>query len=531
MKKPQRAFLQHRAATFTRHAVADCLAVALRRIGFLVSVLIGGLVIAGCAANAPPFTVAADIPPQWYAPLPPASADTGTPALSATSSLPHNGSLTSLSQWWQQQHDPLLVELIDAAQAVSPSVITARSNIAQAQASRATSEAALLPILDASASLGRNLSAPINRAVPPISNLSQLALQTSWELDLFGQNRASVEADNQRLLGTEALWHEARVSVAAEVANLYYSLRACLKLLQVAHADAGSRAETARLIALVTQAGFEAPATAALARASAAESRARVTQQRALCDLDVKALVALTGSNEPTLRKKIAETANAPTQGITDVSSVPAEVLGQRPDVYSAARALASASFEVSSARAQRYPRLSISGAIAGNRVRSRTLNQNFDTWSIGPVALSVPLFDGGASQANFEAAKARYEEAAGKYRGTVRQAVREVEEALVNLQSSADRDADTAVAQAGYRASFTGTEARYAAGLASLVELEESRRSLLLAQSAVINLERERRSAWIALYRALGGGWSGAEPPVKPLVPDMPESALPRAP
>ena len=515
-----------------RHAGADFLAAALTRLSVLVSVLVSGLVLAGCAASAPPLIVAADAPPQWYAPLPPASASTGTPVLGAASSLPHNGSLTSLSQWWQQQHDPLLVELIDAAQVVSPSVITARSNIAQAQASRAASEAALLPSLDASASLSRNLSAPINRTVPPISNLGQIGLQTSWELDLFGQNRASVEADNQRLLGTEALWHDARVSVAAEVANLYYSLRACGKLLQVAHADAGSRAESARLIALVTQAGFEAPATAALARASAAESRARVTQQGAACELDVKALVALTASKEPALRQKLAQTAgDAPQQGFTDIASVPAEVLGQRPDVYSAARALAGASFEVSSARAQRYPRLSIGGAIAGNRVRSRTLNQNFDAWSIGPLALSVPLFDGGASQANLEAAKARYEETAGKYRATVRQAVREVEEALVNLQSSADRGTDTAVAQEGYRASFAGTEARYAAGLASLVELEESRRTLLLAQSAVINLEKERRGAWIALYRALGGGWTSAAPPVKPLVPDRPESALRRAP
>ena len=537
MRKPQRAFPQHRAATFIRHAVADFLAVALRRIGFLVSVLVGGLVIAGCAANAPPFTVAADVPPQWYAPLPPASAsaDASKPALSASSSLPHNGSLTSLSQWWQQQHDPLLVELIDAAQIVSPSVITARANIAQAQATRAASEALLQPTLDASASLSRNLSAPINRAVPPISNLGQLGLQTSWELDLFGKNRASVEADKQRLLGTQALWHDARVSVAAEVANRYYSLRACAKLLQVAQADAGSRAESARLIALVTQAGFEAPATAALARASAAEGRARVTQQGALCEVDVKALVALSALEEPSLRQKLAQTADdAPQQGFTDISSVPAEVLGQRPDVFSAAHELTGASFEVSSARAQRYPRLSIGGAIAGNRVRSRTLNQDFNTWSIGPVALSVPLFDGGASRAHLEAAKARYEEAAGKYRSTVRQAVREVEEALVNLQSSADRGTDTAVAEAGYRASFSGTQARHTAGLASLVELEESRRTLLSAQSAVINLERERRSAWVALYRAMGGGWTSAAapaPPAGPVAFDMPAPAAPRAP
>jgi multidrug efflux system outer membrane protein len=210
------------------------------------------------------------------------------------------------------------------------------------------------------------------------------------------------------------------------------------------------------------------------------------------------------------------------------ISGVPAEVLAQRPDVYSASRSLAAASFEVGSARAQRYPRLSIAGSILTNRSRTRVFNQNFDTWSVGPLALTVPLFDGGASQANLEAAKARYEEAAGKYRGAVRQAVHEVEEALVNLQSATDRAGDTGAAAEGYRASFTGTEARYKAGLASLVELEESRRTLLASQSAVLNLERESRSAWIALYRALGGGWSTASPHAAPMAFDIPVSALP---
>lgn len=480
--------------------------------------------LAGCAATAPDATVSIAAPPKWYAPLPAVSAP-----VSPTSSLPHNGSLTALSQWWQQQNDPLLVELIEAAQVVSPSVVTARANIEQALATLAASEATLLPTLDATSSLSRSLAGPINRTVPPISNAGFLGLQSSWELDLFGQNRASVEADKERLQGTQALWHDARVSIAAEVANQYYSLRACEKLLQVTQADAHSRLETARLTALAAKAGFEAPATAALARASSAESKARATQQGALCALNVKALVALTALDEPTLLQKLAQPwADTPQQGIADISSVPAEVLAQRPDVYTAARALTAASFEVGSARAQRYPRLTIGGSIAANRTRSRTFNQNFETWSIGPIALSVPLFDGGASQANLEAAKARYEEAVGKYRGTVRQAVREVEEALVNLQSSADRSGDTATAAAGYRASFAGTEARYKAGLASLVELEDSRRTLLQSQSAVINLDKEHRGAWIGLYRALGGGWTSAAPPANPMVFDIPESALP---
>ncbi|MES2414281.1 MAG: efflux transporter outer membrane subunit [Pseudomonadota bacterium] len=481
--------------------------------------------LAGCTATVPPSTVPIAAPAQWYASLP-----EGTAVMnSATSSLPHNGSLTSLAQWWQQQNDPLLVELINAAQGVSPSVITARAHIEQAMATRVASEATLLPTLDATASLSRSQSAPFNRTTLPPSNVAQVGLQTSWEMDLFGANRASLAADKERLQGAEALWHDARVSVAAEVANQYYSRRACEKLLAVAGSDMQSRSETARLTAMVAKAGFEAPATAALARASAAESNSRLTQQRTLCDIDVKALVALTAIPEPELRAKLLQSpADVTQQPIPEISNVPAEVLEQRPDVFNAARELTAASFEVGSARAQRYPRLSLAGSIATNRAKTRNFSQSYDTWSFGPLALTVPLFDGGASEANLEAAKARYGEAAGKYRGTVRQAVREVEEALVNLQGTSDRSADTVVAAEGYRASFAGTEARYKAGLASLVELEESRRTLLSAQSAVVNLDRERRSAWIALYRALGGGWTTSAPDAAPMVFEIPPSALP---
>jgi len=498
--------------------------------GFFAVFLLTGitLVFTGCAVNAPPPTVAVAAPPQWYATLP--KAVPGSAAITSATSLPHNGSLSSLSQWWQQQNDALLVDMISAAQIVSPSVISARSNIQQAQASLTASNAALLPTLDAVGNFSRSKSAPLNRNTPaPISKAGQLSLQTNWEIDLFGQNEASLNADSERLLGSEALWHEARILVAAEVASQYYGLRACEQLLTVTSADARSRFETSRLTDLLTKAGFGAPATAALARATAAEGNNRVTQQRAECDVSVKALVALTGWSEPDLRQKLAQSPAAPPQqGMADISSVPADVLSQRPDVYSAARALNAASFEVGSARAQRYPRLSIGGNIAANRFNSRGFTQRFNTWSIGPVALSVPLFDGGAADANVDAAKARYEEAAGKYRGVVRQAVREVEEALVTLQSTADRGSDTLVAAEGYRASFAGTEARYKAGLASLVELEEARRALLAAQSAVVLLERERRSAWIALYKALGGGWSTAAPHPTPMIFGIPEAFLP---
>ena len=94
------------------------------------------------------------------------------------------------------------------------------------------------------------------------------------------------------------------------------------------------------------------------------------------------------------------------------------------------------------------------------------------------------------------------------RYRASARQAVREVEEALVNLESARRRGEDARIAVEGYRTSFAATESLYRSGLGSLIELEDQRRVTLAAEIALVNLQRERIAAWIALYRALGGGW-----------------------
>lgn len=462
------------------------------------------LVLGACALQAPPDQVSANMPSQWFAPL---------PAQVQAAGLPHNGTLTDLSQWWQQQGDPLLVELISAAQAVSPTIATARSRIEQARATRVAAGAALLPSLDASASASRGRSQQATGpGTPPVTTTTQVGLQTAWEIDVFGGRRSGRDAASERLAGARAQWHDARVSVAAEVANQYYSLRTCRQLATVTQSDASSRAETARLSNLSTQAGFTAPATDALARASAAEASARATQQRAQCELDIKALVALTGLAEPDLRQKAAQAPEPRAQAaMFSIASVPADALTQRPDVFSAEREVAAASADVGSAQAERYPRLTLSGSIGSARFRAGGVTTTLDTWSIGPLALTLPLFDGGRRAADTDAARARYEEAAALYRARVRQAVREVEEALVNLQSTAAREGDAQTAVAGYRASFTGTEARYRNGLASLVELEDARRAQLGAETTLASLQRERLSAWVALYRAMGGGWTPA--------------------
>ena len=183
------------------------------------------LALAGCAVQGPPASVAAPAPANWHAPL------------------PHNGSLPDLANWWQQQGDALLVELITDAQQVSPTIATARTRIVQSRADRVASGAALGPVLDATGSVVRTSQ----QSAQPGGTTSQAALQASWEIDVFGANRATRDAAQERLDSAQAGWHDARVSVAAEVANQYYSLRACRAQQSVAEQDAASRSDSARL--------------------------------------------------------------------------------------------------------------------------------------------------------------------------------------------------------------------------------------------------------------------------------------------
>lgn len=450
--------------------------------------------LAGCASTTGPATaplaVAADTG-AWQAPL------------------PHGGRAAELASWWRGFDDAVLPQLIDAAQAASPTLTSARARIERARATLAASDAATRPRVDAVGAVQRARSVP----EAPAASSAALGLQAGWELDLFGGVAASQRASTQRLRGAEAGWHDARVSLAADVATAYLNLRSCEAQLQQAQADAASREATARLTDQSAAAGFTAPADAALARAGAAQARSQARAQQAQCDTLIKGLVELTDRPEPALRQQLAAgTARVPqAHGITTVA-LPAQLLQQRPDLAEASANVLAAAADVAAARADERPRLSFNGSLQLASLRSAGVSTNGSVWSIGPLQLSLPLFDGGSRRAATAAQQAAYDEAVAQLQGGVRRALREVESALVALDATAARERDVAAAAVDFEASLTATEARQRGGLASLLDLEAARRNAVQARSAVIELQRERAAAWIALYRSLGGGWTPAD-------------------
>lgn len=477
-----------------------------------VGLSISLLLLSGCGMVVKTFKPAPP-PASWTEPLPSAQA--------------HDGKLSELKNWWQQFNDPELIKLIEAAQAVSADIEAAKARIVASQAAVAVTEAQLLPSINAEASASRSK----NGVVFPTANAVSGDVNASWELDVWGKNKADNNEEQAKLTSVKALWHDARIIVAAETAKQYINFRLCENLTDIAQKNADSTNKTEQLSQLTAKAGFLASSSLSQSEGQAAEAANQLKRQLLQCTLIVKSLVAITAIPEPELRDILAKNARIiPMPAGIAVATVPAKMLEQRPDVLSAERNVAAASFEINYAVAQRYPRLSLAGSIGltyDTSARNLVFNRRGTaldglTWSIGPLAVSLPLFDAGVREANIDAAKAQYEAAKSVYESVVRNAVREVEEALATLNSTTLREIDVRKAANQFEISYKASEARYQASLANLFELEEARRESLQADTNVFTLQNERVLAWISLYHAMGGGWVVAQntlPQDKPIL------------
>lgn len=466
----------------------------------MLAVMASAAVLSACSVTKPPADVPVELPTNWYAPT-----------------LPHQGSTEELTAWWGTFNDPVLTDWIARAQTVSPSVASARAQVFAARAARLGVEAQTGPQVNAVA----NASRGITDTTMPLGTTLSGGLQASWALGLWGETDARLGSAQAQQDAAGARWHEARVLVASELAQLYFGQRLCREQLAVTGRDRDSRAVTADNNAISERAGLTAPAVAALARASGAEGAARYLQQNEACERQVKSLTALTAVPEPDVRQRLAGAPDLQTllqsermDRMLSVNAVPAEVLRQRPDVVRAQRDLVAASEDVGVAKAALLPSLSLSGSVLRNRFSGGGIQVTANSWSVGPITLSMPLLGRHALHANTDSAQARYEAAASAYAGTLRQAVSEVEQALVSLSSLRDRVASTQTAVAGYDQSFQATQARYRVGLANLNELEDARRLKLAADSSAVALQQERINAWIQLYVALGGGFDPVNNP-----------------
>ncbi len=464
---------------------------ALPVLGIATAVLAMG----GCAlqsAYTPPVTAG---PSTWSVP----AAETPAPSQAVTDG------------WWRELHDPAVDALAEAAFADNPTLAQAVARIDEAKATLGVNAAATVPSVTASASLtraqGQNTSAS-GSGTTQRSTSASIGPSFTWEIDLFGRIRHSVDAAQNRLDARTADAEAARLSLAADVVGGVLSLRACESARTVLADDIASRERTLALTRQRLAAGFAAPVDEARAIAGIATVRTNLATQQEQCTRQVNALVALSGRDAATVRRQVfgAEAAAAfMPQAPATAPELPATVLAGHPNVVSADREAVAAWEEIGVARANRLPRLNLAALLTGQWIRAAGSSFDVTTWSIGP-SLTGTLFDGGAGAANVSAADARYRRALASLQGTLRSTVQDVENALAAQVSAQARTASAGDAVAAARTTLQATEAQWQAGAISLFELEDSRRQFASAQDAEISARRDQAQAWVALVKATGG-------------------------
>lgn len=418
--------------------------------------------------------------------------------------LPHDGSIADLSHWWEQFNDPLLNTLITAAQKNSPTLDQALARVEQRRATVRENNAGLLPSLDSSASANRSKSGTGSLTTTQTTSIGQL--DASWELDLFGGQRRAIESSKANLQSSQAEWHNARVTLAAEVADSYTTLRACENLVRLYQQQLESQQATAKLVALKVTAGFSAQSDGDLSAAGAAQTSSKLQSQKGICAINTNELVYLTGIDITSLENQITQNNGiVPKPADVKIEQVPAEVIEQRPDIAQSERALAAASADIGVAEADRYPSISLAGVIGINKPSG---SSSLQTWSFGPT-VTLPIFDAGKRKATADKSRAIYDEALGAYRQTVRLAVNEVEDALSRLQTVDLRAEDASKAVSLYKSYFNALQSGFDAGTSNLIDLEDARRSVYTAEETLTAVKQEQAQAWIALYKAIGGGWT----------------------
>ncbi|MCB5206990.1 efflux transporter outer membrane subunit [Methylovorus mays] len=415
--------------------------------------------------------------------------------------------------WWRQFNDEVLLEIITAAERNSATVADAYKNIASARANLVAARAMGFDGLSATPSITRKAFS--FGGDPTLLTQQQISFDTSWEIDLFGGLRRERESSLADYDAKRNLLQDARLSVASESAKAYNDYRFCQQKVRLYERYLESKTRSAELTASATAHGFKSDSDNALAQATQAQAASDLNDQQMQCELQIKAMVALTGIAEPQLRERLAPRDFTVLQpGTFDVPSVPAALLEQRPDLLAAERDLASASAEVGVKEANRYPKITLSGNITPVRFINSGTTSNAVTWSIGPT-IDLPLFDMGQRKANVAAAWESLRAADSNYRSKARNAIKEVEQKLLTLQSYNARQPSLEQAANNYMQALDAISQRYEAGFDNAIDLETTRRNALEADYALTQLNQNRITTLIELYIAIGGGWQGPNTPL----------------
>lgn len=420
--------------------------------------------------------------------------------------------------WWQVFQDPLLHDLETRAQAANPELQGAAARLRAARALFDTAQSARYPQIGAGLGVTRQRPSPAASGLPADgettpSTLWRAQASASYEADLFGRVSAGVAAASADAESQAALYGGVLLALQADVADTYFRLRELDREAALYDETVGLRREALKLLQSRFDAGDIGELDLARGRTELASAEAEslgIARQRALVEHSLALLLGEAPANFS------LPPAPLTAQAVVVPAGLPSQLLERRPDIAAAERAAAAANARVGLARSAWFPRLNLTGSLGYEAAEAKDLFQwSSRTFVLGPLVgtfLSLPLFDGGAREAELARAQAVLDESGARYRQVVLQAFREVEDQLAALrlldgQLTAQRQAVAAARRAAGL-----SHSRYREGAVSYLDVIDADRSVLQQERVATQLEGARVAASVALIRALGGGWTAAE-------------------
>ncbi|WP_315700983.1 MULTISPECIES: efflux transporter outer membrane subunit [unclassified Bradyrhizobium] len=466
------------------------------------------LPLAGCAVGPDYVTPALTLPTAW-------SGDRHTRPKPA-----------ALARWWRNLKDPLLDDLIAEAVNGNLDVAAAKARIREARATRQQAVGALFPTITGSGSATENRTAASSTGGFDVSPATygqyQAGFDASWELDLFGANRRAVEAATYGVDAADDDLRATLLTLVGDVASYYIDARGYQARAALARRTAASQRQTAALTERKLAAGSASAVDSEKANALAASTEATIPTYEASYQQQVHRLGVLLGRDPTALAASLAKTAPIPAPTLPLPKGIPADVLTLRPDVRKAERQLAQYTAKIGQAEAALYPDVSLSGSVSTTALKLGDLGKTSTIgWSIGP-SVSVPIFNGGKLQAAVEIAQAQRDEYHVAWRSAVLSALEDVENAIVNLSQERRRIVSLADSAKRYGEAARLSRALYETGSNTFLDVLDAERSQFSAEDSLLASRANVAKYYVALAKALGGGWDGEIDVRKPEVVDV---------
>jgi multidrug efflux system outer membrane protein len=345
--------------------------------------------------------------------------------------------------------------------------------------------------------------------------LYNAAFDASWEIDIFGAVRREVEAAEADWEASREAWRDTLISLQGEVGRNYLELRAIQLRLRIAREDAALRLENVQLSEARYQAGLIAEQELARNRGALANAQSVIPTLEKNWSAAAHRLGVLLGEAPSELIRELAPPADLPAVPGNLPAGLPSDLLRRRPDIRKAERELAAATARIGVARADLFPRFSLTGAFGlQSRNTGDLADEGSSFWRIGPT-FRWNILNLQRILSNIAAGEAVREGALVQYEKAVLVALEEVENALVTLSREKRR---TEVLLQAVEANGLAADLafkRYQAGLESYLAVIDAQNALLISQDQLALSRQQNALGLVALYKALGGGWEERGPPI----------------